>query len=269
VPTLNDFDIVNWALTLIGAKKIAALSDSSRNARAANQIYNRVRQKLLRKYNWNFAIKQAQPVSEVAITGATAANPVVISVASHPFLNTDRIKISGVLGMTELNDIVYLVSSKTATSFALQDTNGNNVDGTGYTAYSSAGTAAASPLFGRLRYFHLPTDWLRTLPPLPEDNTFQRDWQIEGKKIYTDEGTPLSLRYIYDVTDVDEMDAAFRETLATKLASELAEILTQSNSKKTIAEDAYKEAIKDARESNAFENVPLESPEGEWINQRD
>lgn len=76
------------------------------------------------------------------ITGATAANPVVVTIASHPFSNGDEVYISSVGGMTELNGNYYLVSGSTANTFALQDIDGNNVNGSAFTAYSSGGTAA-------------------------------------------------------------------------------------------------------------------------------
>jgi len=72
------------------------------------------------------------------ITAATAANPVVITV-SQGYANGDRIKIRGVVGMTELNNKDFLVASRTTTAITLTDLDGDNVDGTGYTAYASAG----------------------------------------------------------------------------------------------------------------------------------
>jgi hypothetical protein len=75
------------------------------------------------------------------ITGATAANPVVISSTAHGLSNGDEVYISGVSGMTELNGRNLLVANKTANAFQLTDLNGVNVDGTGYTAYTSGGTA--------------------------------------------------------------------------------------------------------------------------------
>ena len=63
------------------------------------------------------------------ITGATAANPVVISSTAHGLSNGDEVYISGVSGMTELNERNLLVANKTANAFQLTDLNGVNVDG--------------------------------------------------------------------------------------------------------------------------------------------
>ena len=47
--------ICNRALQKVGANRILALTDNSREARSCNNAYDSVRQALLRKYRWNFA----------------------------------------------------------------------------------------------------------------------------------------------------------------------------------------------------------------------
>lgn len=75
------------------------------------------------------------------IQGATQADPVVITMAGHPYANGDRIKLKGVGGMTELNDNIYQVTKLTDDTFSLQNSDGDNIDGTGFTAYTSGGYA--------------------------------------------------------------------------------------------------------------------------------
>ena len=74
--------------------------------------------------------------TEKTITGATKANPVVITAVAHGFSNGNKVKITGVLGMTELNDKVYEVQNKATDTFELKNTNG-----TAYTTYTSGGIA--------------------------------------------------------------------------------------------------------------------------------
>src|SRR3990167_3419315 len=74
--------------------------------------------------------------TDLTITAATAANPVVITAAAHGFLNGDEVEINGVVGMTEINGRRFIVSNKAANTFELLGTNG-----TGYTAYTSGGIA--------------------------------------------------------------------------------------------------------------------------------
>jgi hypothetical protein len=75
--------------------------------------------------------------NETTITGATQANPVVITDAGHPYANGDVIIIQDVAGMTELNDKEFTIANKATNTYELQ-----GIDGTGYTAYSSGGTSS-------------------------------------------------------------------------------------------------------------------------------
>ena len=76
------------------------------------------------------------------ISGATAANPCVITASSHGFSNGDEVYISSVVGMTELNGKYYKIKNKTTNTFELTDIDDTNINSTSFTAYSSAGTAA-------------------------------------------------------------------------------------------------------------------------------
>lgn len=82
------------------------------------------------------------PSSRTAITGVTQANPGVVTSTAHGLLTGDKILISGVVGMTELNENYYWVTRLTANTFSLTDEFGANVDTSGYTAWSSGGTVA-------------------------------------------------------------------------------------------------------------------------------
>jgi len=70
----------------------------------------------------------------VTITGATAADPVVITATSHGFSNGDKVRIRGVEGMTQLNRNRYTVANKSTHTFELL-----GIDGTAYTAYTEGG----------------------------------------------------------------------------------------------------------------------------------
>jgi len=70
-----------------------------------------------------------------SITGATAANPVVITATSHGYSNGDRVYITGVTGMTEINNREFTVANVTTNTFEL-----SGVDGSGFSAFVSGGT---------------------------------------------------------------------------------------------------------------------------------
>lgn len=76
------------------------------------------------------------------ITGITQADPAVLTYSgSDIFSNGDRIKIEEVVGMTEVNGNIYVVANVNtgANTFELNDEDGNTIDSTGFTAYSSGG----------------------------------------------------------------------------------------------------------------------------------
>jgi hypothetical protein len=77
-----------------------------------------------------------------SITGITQANPGVVTIASHGYNDFDIIDLESIVGMTELNGVRVRVASSTTNTFALKDEQGDNIDTTSYTAYSSGGTAS-------------------------------------------------------------------------------------------------------------------------------
>jgi len=74
-----------------------------------------------------------------AITGAAAAKPVEITCVSHGLSDGDLIWIDKVIGMIELNNRVFTIANKTDDTFELTDGAGADIDGSGYTAYTSGG----------------------------------------------------------------------------------------------------------------------------------
>ena len=74
--------------------------------------------------------------ANVTITGATNANPCVISAAAHGFSNGDLVYIYDVGGMTQLNGDVYTIANVAAGTFELV-----GINSTAYGVYTSGGTA--------------------------------------------------------------------------------------------------------------------------------
>ena len=71
------------------------------------------------------------------ITGATAASPCVITATAHGFANGDRVVITGVGGMSPLNNRHFEVANITANTFELL-----GINSTGYPAFTTGGTVA-------------------------------------------------------------------------------------------------------------------------------
>lgn len=77
------------------------------------------------------------------IGGITQADPGVLTVTSHGYSDGTWIFVSGITGMTELNNRFFKIANSTTHTFTLQDQNGNDIDTSGFTAYSSGGTVAS------------------------------------------------------------------------------------------------------------------------------
>ncbi len=128
---------------------------------------------------------------------------------------------------------------------------------------------ATAPAWGRANAYQLPSDFLAMAEDYPEDNRNDKDWIIEGQKILSDDSDPIYIRYVKRVTDTGTFDALFVEALATKLALELCEEITQSNTKKEGLRADYSEAIKTARRMNAIKQKPsAEPPTDSWLTVR-
>ena len=75
------------------------------------------------------------------ITGASKANPAVVTDVAHGYSVGDEVFINDVVGMSELNGKSYIISATTANTYTLTDVFGADVDSTGYGTYSSGGIA--------------------------------------------------------------------------------------------------------------------------------
>ena len=135
------------------------VSESVTSAQAGGVEFGPVRYLLLKDYDF---LLEAYPGSATAasegvpkyysisstsvaggsatITGITRATEAVVS-ANNTFSNGDNVLIAGVSGMTEVNGNYYVVSDRSGSSFKLKDTSDSYIDSSGFTAYSSGGTA--------------------------------------------------------------------------------------------------------------------------------
>ena len=76
------------------------------------------------------------------ISGATQANPCVVTATAHGYSNGEEVYIAGVVGMTQLNGKRYTVANITTNTFELTDqVSGTGINSSAFTAYGSAGAA--------------------------------------------------------------------------------------------------------------------------------
>jgi len=125
---------------------------------------------------------------------------------------------------------------------------------------------SVNPIFGATRQYAIPADSLRILPTNGTNtDPVQDDWQVEGRFILTSDSSPISLVYIKRITDENTFDALFTELLIARIAMDIAEKVTQSNTKKDDARLHYKAVQKEARRVNAFERPPQTFPSDDWL----
>ena len=134
-----------------------------------------------------------------------------------------------------------------------------------------------TPAWGYDYEYQLPPDCLRLLEvddiypgPNLDDyrNANTQEFTIEGRKILTNKNAPLKIRYVSRVADTTQWDATFVEAFACRLAMEMCEDLTQSNSKKESVKDDYDTAIMMAIRANAIELPPQDLPDDSWVMSR-
>lgn len=193
----SNVEIANRALTKVGAKRIIALTDNTKEAREINSMFAIVRDAELRAHNWRFSIKRA-------------------SLAAH----------------------------------------------------------ADTPTFGFSYQYRTPADCLKILEvgdyyPGAEltdyVNADDSAYAYENGFILTDYVAPLNLRYVARIEDPTMFDALFVESFACKLAMEIAEPLTQSNTKRDQATREYQFAVREAIRSSSIEKPPVKVADDTWL----
>ena len=128
--------------------------------------------------------------------------------------------------------------------------------------------AVLSPLSSIPEYEHayeyqLPSDCIRILSV---DTDY--DWQVEGRKILTDEGTVLNIRYQVRETDPAQYDSMLVEAITCRLAYDICESITQSTSKKTELERDFKRVLIEAKAMDAQEGSYSTFKEDDWVTVR-
>lgn len=89
-----------------------------------------------------FGTEFAAPIaSGVAVTGITAATQAVVTVSSHSLVVGDAVLINGVVGMTQINNLIGIVMATTGTTITL------SINSSAFTAYASGGNIYKAEYF--------------------------------------------------------------------------------------------------------------------------
>ena len=115
--------------------------------------------------------------------------------------------------------------------------------------------------------YTMPSDCLRVLELQNEDMDVGR-WRIEGRKILTNIGAPLNIRYIFRNEVVTQYDPLFVEALSFRLAMDWVEPLVKAANLKEVMMAAYQEKLSEARTMDGAESTPLKIEADTWIDVR-
>jgi hypothetical protein len=120
---------------------------------------------------------------------------------------------------------------------------------------------SAATTLNRYFAYELPSDFIKIVAVNPQGTTWlydtlnyvqDQDYFIQEGVLWTWIGPNIPIKYVYDFFNVNSMSPLFREALAALMAVNMAEVLTQSNTKKAAAKAQFDDAIAEAKRSNAI-----------------
>ena len=122
-----------------------------------------------------------------------------------------------------------------------------------------------APAFGFANAYQLPPDCLFVREVGQGDGCA---WGVESGTLLTNEGAPLNLTYTRGVTNPAAFDPLFAETLAARIAAEIAVSLTESLGKAQALWQVYQQKLAEARRRDAQEGNNNEGSESGWVASR-
>ncbi len=189
----SQVDVANRALSKLGQRRIASVSDSSTEARSVAAAWDILRDAELRAHPWKFSLARGR-----------------------------------------------------------------------------IGALTEAPAFGFTHQFQLPAKYLRLVSidglwcwiALDEPDLA---WQIEGGRLLLNRAGPVNLRWAQVVENVGLWYALFVDAFSCRLAVEICQQITASDSLKQSLEYDYQKAIRLARQTDAIERAPQPPRDGSWI----
>jgi hypothetical protein len=257
----NSLEICNNALTLIGSRRITALSDPSREGRTCNDNYDVARKAVLRLHPWNFATDRVELAAKVITGTSDVGGEVNVLCVGHGFTTGDLVTVADVQGTNEAN-VTDTVTRIDNDNFTIDDTVYANT-------YVSGGVAAKAPL-NQFRFkFALPSDFIR-IHTVADNTSVQLaadEYLIEGLFLLTDYST-VRLRYVKNVTTTTQFDALFDEALAAYLAEKICYKITGSEALTGNLKQTLKDIMTRARYVDSVEEPSRQLDGDEWIRAR-
>jgi len=133
--------------------------------------------------------------------------------------------------------------------------------------------SATEPAFGWDYAYPLPTDFIRLISAHPHDDDFatveyRLEFQSGDDRVLLAQSNQIYIRYVWDIEDANLMSAAFRDTLAWRLARDFAGALSKSAAAAELAEQAFQRKLSRSKAIDGVEDHPEKMAEGSWITSR-
>ena len=138
---------------------------------------------------------------------------------------------------------------------------------------ASLAADGTAPAWGYDTRYALPSDCIRLIEidgftglnePLGSYGPGHADFHIEGGYIMCDETGEIDIRYVCKETDTSKYDTLFVEAIASKMAFEACEALTNNAGKKEQYLRDYKEAVSRAKRGDGVETPAEPLQEDSW-----
>jgi len=269
----TDLAVCKLAMTWLGADPdalddVSTITTSSKKEEIlCNVVYDTCRKAVLEDHNWQFAKKHQQlslddgtadsdyntTANIKTITGITAADPVVVTSASHILGEGWLAKIYDVVGMTEINGMIVRVSNIELNTFECYGLNGTN-----FTAYASGGKVVryeAISDYANGYVYRVPEDMLRPVAVMGAPQ-FEVVGVGADKRILCTADDAV-LEYIADITTVSTMPNHFARCWAARIAMELANPLQKKNAAMKDMASWYIQVLKETKQSDGRNSDPM------------
>jgi hypothetical protein len=132
-------------------------------------------------------------------------------------------------------------------------------------ARASLAALAVAPAFGYAHAYQLPPDCL-FVREVSDGDAYP--WTVEGGKLLTDLSAPLSVTYTRAETNAALFDPLFAETLAARIAADVAVSLTESSGKAQALWQVYQAKLAEARRRDAQEGGSGRLVDLDWLASR-
>lgn len=210
-------EICNSALLKLGAERINALSENNKRARLCNERFDALRKEVLRAHPWNFAIRRAN-LARLSTTPEYEYN-------FEYQLPTDCLRVLE----TEAD----------------KDNPSGDILGNSYTKYKIEGRKLLTNASGVAKGYCSIAGY-----------DAQSTCEANGGVWVPETPGTVKIRYIADITDVNQFDPNFDNALACRMAAEFAYNLVQSNTVSRNMYQLYELTISRARTQDGQEGSP-------------